>query len=232
MKNIIFTILFLFSFIENKIPDYFEIKREGKLDFKLANYNSSIYAYLNCSNDYEPDENITNLEHYLLIGQNIKFKNIILHKNSYFPDESEFNKNSTNTSEPSYIDIDKNIILGSYYKCNEEEINNSLIYFVFYYNEENIQDFDDDKEFTVERVKFNPYLTNDNQGIFNIKLKTNQINLYKIPIISKEETQYYWFGYVLFTNCPYSVLFLNASFSSNITKYLSNRYIYYFSYYE
>jgi hypothetical protein len=232
MKNIIFTILFLFSFIDNKIPDYFEIKREGKLDFKLANYNSSIYAYLNCSNDYEPDENITSLEHYLLIGQNIKFKYILLHKNSYFPDESEFNKNSTNISEPSYIDIDKNIILGSYYKCNEEEINNSLIYFVFYYNEENIQDFDDDKEFTVERVKFNPYLTNDNQGIFNIKLKTNQINLYKIPIISKEETQYNWFGYVLFTNCPYSVLFLNASFSSNITKYLSNRYIYYFSYNE
>ena len=37
MKNIIFTILFLFSFIDNKIPDYFEIKREGKLDFKFAN---------------------------------------------------------------------------------------------------------------------------------------------------------------------------------------------------
>ena len=222
-------IIFLFYFIKAKIT-YSEIKRDETLYFTLENINSSFYAYLNCSNDYEPEENNYTLEHYLILEPNIKFKNIMLPNTKDFPDESDFNK-SSNYSEPNYIDIDKTIILGSYPKCNKEQ-NNSIIYFVIYYDQTKYQDFNNSEKFIVKRLQFNPYITNDTQGIFDIELKANQINLYKVSLINPEYEDYESYGHILFINYPYSILFYKNSLDSTLIKYLSNANIYYFSFEE
>ena len=63
MKYLIF-IVFLFCFIKNKVPQYTEIKKDEIFSFKLENQNSNFYAYLECSNDYEAEENELIYEHF------------------------------------------------------------------------------------------------------------------------------------------------------------------------
>ena len=86
MKNLIFIVL-LFYFIKNKVPEYTEIKKDEILSFKLDNYNSTFYAYLNCSNDYEPEENRFAFEHYLRLDKKIKYNYDYFSIESGFPDE-------------------------------------------------------------------------------------------------------------------------------------------------
>ena len=131
MKYLVY--VFLLCFVKSAIPKYTEIKKDEILTFKLENQNSNFYAYLQCNNDYEPEENILTHEHFISLDKNIKFKSHIFPNRTTFPDEAEFNK-SSNYSGTYYVDIDKDILLGSYNNCKKGEINDR-IYFVFYYNE-------------------------------------------------------------------------------------------------
>ena len=105
-----------------------------------------------------------------------------------------------------------------YNNCKKNEINNR-IYFVFYYNEENIKEFDKNKGYYVERIIFNPYLT---EAVFNIELKPNEVQLFKVPIEGEENRKN-----VLFTSSPFSILFLKTN-ETSLKKYFSNLNLYYY----
>ena len=51
----------------------------------------------------------------------------------------------------------------------------------------------------MERIKYNPYLT---ETVFNIELKQNEVQLFKIPVAGEENRKN-----VIFTNSPFSILF-------------------------
>jgi len=167
-KQEVIIFMYLLNFIVNKVPEYNEIKKNERIFFHLNNSDSSFYAFMKCSDDYEPKEDIPIkkigriswiieiIYHYFFLDKRIGFKadNIEKINNEIiFPDESEFNKNS-NISESEYIDINEKTDLGRYFRCGKEQINNTLI-FVFYLKDENNTNLT--QEFWVERVKYNEY---------------------------------------------------------------------------
>lgn len=223
-KQIIF--LYLLYFISNKVPEYTEIK-DQRIFFHLNNSDSSFYAFMKCSDDYEPEEDkplkfdyqiIEIFYHYFFLDKKIGFKSDIIattENENIFPDESIFNK-SSNITESEYTEIDKNIDLGRYFRCRKEQINNTLI-FVFYLKDKN--DFNQTKEFWIERVKYNGYLK---EGILNFNLEPLQVHLYKIPVYYELSNRF-----TIFTNSPFSTLFLREV-GENISLYQSNLNLYYY----
>ena len=72
----------------------------------------------------------------------------------------------------------------------------------------------------MERIKYNPYLT---ETVFNIELKQNEVQLFKIPVAGEENRKN-----VIFTNSPFSILFLKTNDNSGLKKYFSNINLYYY----
>lgn len=82
-KQIIF--LYLLYFISNKVPEYTEIK-DQRIFFHLNNSDASFYAFMKCSNDYEPEEDkplkfdyqiIEIFYHYFFLNKKLVLKVIL-----------------------------------------------------------------------------------------------------------------------------------------------------------
>jgi len=57
-KQEVIIFMYLLNFIVNKVPEYNEIKKNERIFFHLNNSDSSFYAFMKCSDDYEPKEDI------------------------------------------------------------------------------------------------------------------------------------------------------------------------------
>ena len=216
-------LLILVHFIYSKIPDYTLMKRNETLTFKLSTSNSSFFVYLPYEEDYETDEEITPSSiHYIKMDKRLEFNQMYIDKNEGFPDESEFNKSSSEyIMDLETLEVYKNVVVNQYFRLEYEKDINNTVLFVFYIKEQFMDSFDPDETFSIKRVKFNIY---SNETIINTQLEPENVNIFGFII----KTILFTPRCLLFTNSPISSLYeyVFGQFFKNSTNI--NIYTYYY----
>jgi len=204
--DIYFFLFIIVHFISCIIPPYTLIKRNETLTFKLKASDSSFYAYLPYEEDYEIEEELTPfIDHFFKIDYKIGFKQTFIKKNEKFPDESLFNKSSSEFDNDYHsLDVFGNIKVKDYFKLEKDKDENFTSIFVFYIEEQYKDLFDPNEIFSISRAKFNSYL---NETVINTKLDSDSINIYGFKI-----DYYISINYLLYINTPISSIYENYGF--------------------
>jgi len=199
-----FFLLIIVHFISCIIPPYTLIKRNETLTFKLKTSDSSFYAYLPYEEDYEIGEELNPfIDHFFKIDIKIGFKQIFIKKNEEFPDESLFNKSSSEWDYDSHcLDVFENIKVKDYFKLEKDKDENYTSIFVFYIEEQYKDLFDPKEIFSISKVKFNSYL---NETLIDTQLESKSINIYGFKIDYDISSKY-----LLYINAPISSIYENT----------------------